>query len=107
VHFLMAGSFLINHKKLDHDGGSQAEAPTFEMDFSKDKLTFHKASVDIRSSESCKQKYDNLNELDICSPVFNHRRVVTLFMSQTGRQVCDVLLDQTVLPGVGNIIKNE
>ncbi|KAL3879792.1 hypothetical protein ACJMK2_032075 [Sinanodonta woodiana] len=28
-------------------------------------------------------------------------------MEQLGRLVCDVLLDQSVLPGVGNIIKNE
>jgi len=30
-----------------------------------------------------------------------------MVMEQTGRQLCDVLLDQTILPGVGNIIKNE
>ncbi|XP_069131536.1 endonuclease 8-like 3 isoform X3 [Argopecten irradians] len=107
VHFLMAGSFLINNKKVDHDGGSAAESPSFEMDFSKDKLTFHKAAVDIRTSESCRVRYDDLNDVDICSPIFNHRRAVVLVMSQTGRQLCDVLLDQTILPGVGNIIKNE
>ena len=30
-----------------------------------------------------------------------------MVMEQQGRQVCDVLLDQLILPGVGNIIKNE
>jgi formamidopyrimidine-DNA glycosylase len=28
-------------------------------------------------------------------------------IEQTNRMVCDVLLDQDILPGVGNIIKNE
>ncbi|XP_021370109.1 endonuclease 8-like 3 isoform X2 [Mizuhopecten yessoensis] len=107
VHFLMAGSFQVNNKRLDHDGGSAAEAPSFEMDFSRDKLTFHKSAVDIRSSTSCRERYDNLNEVDICSPVFNQRRAIAMVMAQRGRQLCDVLLDQTVLPGVGNIIKNE
>ena len=60
-----------------------------------------------RPAEPCRQKFDNLNDLDICSPVFNFKRAVALVMEQQGRQVCDVLLDQLILPGVGNIIKNE
>jgi formamidopyrimidine-DNA glycosylase len=28
-------------------------------------------------------------------------------IEQTNKMVCDVLLDQDILPGVGNIIKNE
>jgi formamidopyrimidine-DNA glycosylase len=35
------------------------------------------------------------------------RRAVALMIEQTNRMVCDVLLDQDILPGVGNIIKNE
>jgi endonuclease VIII-like 3 len=60
-----------------------------------------------RSLEACKQKYDELNDLDICSPVFNFPRAVALVKEQQDRLVCDVLLDQLILPGVGNIIKNE
>lgn len=60
-----------------------------------------------RDSESCRTRYNDLNDLDICSPVFNHQRAVAMLMEQTDRQVCDVLLDQSLLPGVGNIIKNE
>lgn len=60
-----------------------------------------------RDSESCRTRYNDLNDLDICSPVFNHQRAVAMVMEQTDRQVCDVLLDQNLLPGVGNIIKNE
>ncbi|WAQ99331.1 NEIL3-like protein, partial [Mya arenaria] len=74
---------------------------------SEDVLTFKKSSVDIRPSVPCRQKYETMNDVDICSPVFNFRRAFSLIHEQTDRQVCDVLLDQSVLPGVGNIIKNE
>ena len=60
-----------------------------------------------RPAAICKQKYQDLNNLDICSPVFNFKRAIAMVMEQQGRQVCDVLLDQLILPGVGNIIKNE
>ncbi|XP_062582985.1 endonuclease 8-like 3 [Saccostrea cucullata] len=107
VHFLMAGSFRVNGQALDKDYGKLTETPSLQVDFSTDVLTFYKSAVQIRESDSCCTRYDNLHDLDICSPVFNHQRAVTLVMEQCDRQVCDVLLDQTILPGVGNIIKNE
>ena len=55
----------------------------------------------------CQDRYDSLHDLDICSPVFNQKRAVTIVMEHPDRMVCDVLLDQDILPGVGNIIKNE
>ncbi|KAK3597104.1 hypothetical protein CHS0354_021211 [Potamilus streckersoni] len=107
VHFLMVGQFFINNQKTDNDLGGTTDRATFELHMSRDLLTFKKCSVDVRNSEACKQKYVDLNDLDICSPIFNFKRAVALVMEQLGRLVCDVLLDQSVLPGVGNIIKNE
>lgn len=60
-----------------------------------------------RPSTACRQKHFNLKDLDICSPTFNHKRAVMEMMLEQERQLCDVLLDQDILPGVGNIIKNE
>ena len=48
-----------------------------------------------------------MQSLDICSDQFDPQRALALVIQQTSRQVCDVLLDQQILPGVGNIIKNE
>ncbi|XP_060596458.1 endonuclease 8-like 3 [Ruditapes philippinarum] len=107
VHFLMAGQSFINNEKVDNDLGGNADTASLELQMSKDLVLFKKSSVDIRSSEACKQKYDELNDLDICSPVFNFPRAVALVKEQQDRLVCDVLLDQLILPGVGNIIKNE
>ncbi|XP_052681749.1 endonuclease 8-like 3 [Crassostrea angulata] len=107
VHFLMAGSFRVNGQALDKDYGKLTETPSLQVNFSTDVLTFYKSAAQIRESVSCSSRYDALHDLDICSPVFNHQRAVTMVMEQSDRQVCDVLLDQTILPGVGNIIKNE
>ena len=60
-----------------------------------------------RSSVSCRTRYEDLNDVDICSPKFNYHRAAELMKGEGERQVCDVLLDQSILPGVGNIIKNE
>ena len=61
----------------------------------------------FRPAAPCKEKYKELNDVDICSPIFNFKRAVAIVTEQQDRQVCDVLLDQLILPGVGNIIKNE
>ncbi|XP_052797137.1 endonuclease 8-like 3 isoform X1 [Mya arenaria] len=107
VHFLMDGQSFINNAKVNNDSGGRTETATLELHMSEDVLTFKKSSVDIRPSVPCRQKYETMNDVDICSPVFNFRRAFSLVREQTDRQVCDVLLDQSILPGVGNIIKNE
>ena len=60
-----------------------------------------------RSSHATKERIRNLISLDICADEFSPRRAVITILEQRGRQICDVLLDQAIWPGVGNIIKNE
>lgn len=48
-----------------------------------------------------------MESLDVCSPKFSFIRAESEIKQQKVRMLCDVLLDQAVLPGVGNIIKNE
>lgn len=62
---------------------------------------------DCRLTDECEQKVRTMESLDVCSPKFSFSRAVEVLASQSDRMLCDVLLDQTVLPGVGNIIKNE
>lgn len=60
-----------------------------------------------RLSDDCEQKVKAMEALDICSPKFSFSRAVEAVKRESARMLCDVLLDQAVLPGVGNIIKNE
>ncbi|KAH3881006.1 hypothetical protein DPMN_004929 [Dreissena polymorpha] len=103
----MSGQSFINNQRVDSESGGKAETPTLELQMSGDLLTFRNSAAEIRPSVPCRMKYEELNNLDICSPVFNFKRAFSLFREQQDRLVCDVLLDQFILPGVGNIIKNE
>lgn len=48
-----------------------------------------------------------MESLDVCSRSFSFSRSEEAVRSQRSRMLCDVLLDQAIMPGVGNIIKNE
>lgn len=60
-----------------------------------------------RLTEDSEQKVRAMESLDLCSPKFSFSRSEEAVRSQATRMLCDVLLDQAVMPGVGNIIKNE
>lgn len=60
-----------------------------------------------RNAAECEQKVKMMESLDVCSPKFSFLRAEHEIKQQNTRMLCDVLLDQAVLPGVGNIIKNE
>ncbi|KAL5012992.1 hypothetical protein ScPMuIL_011543 [Solemya velum] len=109
VHFLMNGSIRISDQThFEHKASDKAsKALSLEIQFSEGVLQIYESSVDVRSSAVCRQKHAELQSLDVCSSVFSHKRAVELVKAQQGRQLCDVLLDQNILPGSGNIIKNE
>lgn len=60
-----------------------------------------------RNSAESQQRIRMMEELDVCSPNFSFSRAESEVKKRRGRMLCDVLMDQKVLPGVGNIIKNE
>lgn len=60
-----------------------------------------------RLAEDCVQKVRAMEALDVCSQHFSSSRSEEAVRRQARRMLCDVLMDQAVMPGVGNIIKNE
>jgi endonuclease-8 len=68
-------------------------------------LNLYNCSVKILSNSDVKKLYDK--ELDIISENWNLANVTGLVSSLSQDFICDVLLDQSVFAGVGNIIKNE
>ncbi|KAK7820820.1 hypothetical protein U0070_024778 [Myodes glareolus] len=73
-------------------------------------LSLHGAFLDLvelRNSVESQQRVRTMEELDVCSPKFSFSRAESEVKRQRDRMLCDVVLDQRVLPGVGNIIKNE
>lgn len=103
LHFGMNGSLRINPQKTDLNG----KPPALVIQLSNDVVCFFETTVEIRLTEDCKQKVKAMESLDVCSPKFSFSRAVEAVKRESARMLCDVLLDQSVLPGVGNIIKNE
>ncbi|KAM5264569.1 endonuclease 8-like 3 isoform 2-T2 [Ctenodactylus gundi] len=104
IHFGMKGSIMINPPAHKNKNGV---SPVFEVQLTKDLICFFDSSVELRNSLESQQRIRMMEELDVCSPKFSFSRAENEVKKQKGRMLCDALLDQRVLPGVGNIIKNE
>ncbi|XP_076770265.1 endonuclease 8-like 3 isoform X2 [Arvicanthis niloticus] len=104
IHFGMKGSILINPRECKNRGGV---SPAFEVQLTNDLICFFDSSVELRNSVESQQRVRMMEELDVCSTKFSFSRAENEVKRQRDRMLCDVLLDQRVLPGVGNIIKNE
>ncbi|KAK3930354.1 Endonuclease 8-like 3 [Frankliniella fusca] len=104
IHFLMDGSVRYGDGK---DRRTQGSEPCLTIFFDSEKLAVYKSSIDLRSTEDSSEHCDELADLDINSPVFNFKRAQQKIEEQKSELICDVIMDQMVLPGVGNIIKNE
>ncbi|XP_047441902.1 endonuclease 8-like 3 [Mugil cephalus] len=104
VHFGMNGSMRINPAERKDRTGA---APVLEIHLTNDIVCFFDSTVEIRLTEDCEQRVRAMEDLDVCSSKFSFSRSEEAVRSQSSRMLCDVLLDQAVMPGVGNIIKNE
>ncbi|NXK25425.1 NEIL3 Endonuclease, partial [Arenaria interpres] len=104
IHFGMNGSMRIN------PGGSKdrnGAVPVLEIELTEDTVCFFEVTVEYRNAAESERKVRMMESLDVCSPKFSFSRAESEIKQQQTRMLCDVLLDQAVLPGVGNIIKNE
>ncbi|KAM4621535.1 endonuclease 8-like 3 [Polymixia lowei] len=104
VHFGMSGSMRINPAERKD---RKACLPALEIHLTNDIICFYDSAVEIRMTEDCKQRLRAMESLDVCSSKFSFSCAEEAVRRQGSRMICDVLLDQVVLPGVGNIIKNE
>ncbi|XP_063520370.1 endonuclease 8-like 3 isoform X4 [Pongo pygmaeus] len=104
IHFGMKGSIMINPLEYKYKNGA---SPVLEVQLTKDLICFFDSSVELRNSMESQQRIRMMKELDVCSPEFSFLRAESEVKKQKGRMLGDVLMDQNVLPGVGNIIKNE
>ncbi|RYZ93514.1 MAG: hypothetical protein EOP06_00660 [Proteobacteria bacterium] len=96
VHFLMFGSYRISNSR-DRD-------PMLRLVFGDDKVEFYSGAIKTISAKELKD-YDW--SIDLMSEEWDEKEVVKLFRKKPNAMVCDVLMDQAVFPGLGNIIKNE
>ena len=97
IHFLMYGSYRINEKKDN--------PPRLSMVFDDGEINFYNCSIKIIEDIPIEQAYDW--RTDIMSKKWDKNLVLKKMKLCEHEKLCDILLDQNIFAGVGNIIKNE
>jgi endonuclease VIII len=98
VHFVMFGSYTLNNPRTNG-------TPSFSLKTQNDLIEFYRCSIRMIRNEEVDVLFDE--EVDIMSERWNAEKVLELILNRPDELICDVLLDQSVFAGVGNIIKNE
>lgn len=98
VHFLMYGSYRVNADR-DLDERLSLECDT-------DTLNVYSCSVKVLAPDDPELADYDQPDGDVLAPAFDREAAIRSLISRT-EPVADILLDQQVFGGVGNIIKNE
>nr|CAD7400211.1 unnamed protein product [Timema poppensis] len=109
VHFLMDGYIRINEAANVVGLKGSSKSAVLVIYLARDTVAIYNSHVDISISkehthvhrlyEDCLVRYNKLCQLDICSPEFDFSCANKLISSRPGKMVCDVIMDQDVLPG--------
>jgi endonuclease VIII len=98
LHFLMYGRFEI-------DAPREGKQPRLVISFTRGTFYFYNGAVQAMTSQEVRERFDP--SIDVLSSMFDEAKVYGLVKGQPGAFICDVLMDQDVFAGVGNMIKNE
>jgi endonuclease-8 len=106
THFLLFGSFEaeVDHSPLTGDY-RRSYTPRLQLDFENGSIKLFNCSVRFLETRNAKASYDFT--IDIMSPKWDSDRAFQAISSKPGAEIADLLLDQNIFAGVGNIIKNE
>lgn len=96
THFLLWGSYMLNERK--------DRKSSLTLTFDNGEINFYSSSIKILD-EPIAKLYDW--RVDVMSRKWDAKYVESLVKAQPERLITDILLDQNVFAGVGNIIKNE
>jgi len=96
VHFLMFGSYRVNETK--------EQAPRLALLFKNGELNLYNCAIRLEEGNP-DDVYDY--EVDVMSPTWNATKALKASKAKPDALVCDLLLDQNIFAGSGNIIKNE
>jgi endonuclease-8 len=99
IHFLMWGRYRLNDPM---EGKSPRLTLTFDDG---SRLDFYTTAVIMMANREVAQLHDPA--LDVMDDRWDEDRAVTLAREKPDDLICDTLLDQKVLAGPGNLIKNE
>ena len=106
THFLLFGAFeaTVNNTALTGDY-KRSYMPRLQLDFENGNIKLFNCSVKFLETANAKASYDFA--IDIMSPKWDSEKAFDSISSTPDVEIADVLLDQEIFAGVGNIIKNE
>ena len=106
THFLLFGAFEaeINDATLTGDY-KRSYTPRLQLDFENGNIKLFNCSIKFLETKNAKATYDFA--VDIMSPKWDPDKAFDSISSKPGAEIADILLDQEIFAGVGNIIKNE
>lgn len=96
IHLLLFGSYRIDERK--------ETAPRLSLQFDNGELNFYGCSVQF-IEEPLDQRYDW--STDVMSDRWAPKQALAKLRAKPDALACDVLLDQEIFAGAGNIFKNE
>jgi endonuclease-8 len=106
IHFMLFGTFEANIDGVWVTGDyRRARTPRLALRLENGIINTYNCSLRLIESRCAKREYDF--SIDIMSPKWDPNAALKRMRAQPDSEISDVLLDQTVFAGVGNIIKNE
>jgi len=115
LHFGMSGSLQINNigtmPRTNYQKGY--DVPTLEITFGSNIIRTYQTTISIPiNAKAPRIKFNRLSTHDVCSPTFTLQHVLDQLQSpslhiSSETVISDVLLDQGILPDLGNVIKVE
>lgn len=106
IHFMLFGTFEANVDGTWVTGDyRKARVARLSFTFPNGVINMYNCSVKVIESKNAKKDYDF--RLDIMSKKWDPKLAYENVKKQPDSELADVLLDQEVFAGVGNIIKNE
>ncbi|MEQ7802216.1 DNA-formamidopyrimidine glycosylase family protein [Pedobacter sp. ASV1-7] len=96
IHFLMFGSYRINERK--------DTTARLSLIFKNAALNFYTCSLKYVEGD-INESYDW--SIDVMAKQWDPKKALKRIKAKPQAQICDILLDQEIFSGVGNIIKNE
>ena len=106
THFMLFGAFeaTVNDSTLTGDY-RRSYTPRLQLDFENGDIKLFNCSVKFLETGTARAGYDFT--IDIMSPKWDADQALGAVRSRPGAEIADLLLDQEIFAGVGNIIKNE
>jgi endonuclease-8 len=107
IHFMLYGTFeaTLKGKKVTGDYTKVNVTPRLRLIFEEGQIIFYSCSLKYLETSYARNLYDF--STDIMSSTWDSKKALKALKNHPDEEIADVLLDQTVFSGVGNIIKNE